>query len=131
VPELQWDETDFIECLEVVPEVEEYKTSYVFAVLRNDLRMLLTVRPHESAIQVTLCQEGSGRSLMDFALFVRGKTRYIHEYLELADCVVGPNTSWYLEVGDPFDPARFPAGLTVEIGIKPFISVRFTGYSGD
>lgn len=29
MPELKWDELDFMQCLEVEPQVEEYKVNYV------------------------------------------------------------------------------------------------------
>ena len=32
MPELKWDELDFLMCLEVVPETEEYGTEFIYEV---------------------------------------------------------------------------------------------------
>ena len=43
-PMLVWNEFEFIECLEVLPEKdEEYETSHVFRVQKNGLTLLLTI----------------------------------------------------------------------------------------
>lgn len=128
MPELQWDELDFLECLEVVPQVEEYGISYSYEVHRDSLRLLVTVWPMESAVQWTLWQASIETPLLDFALFVRGAVRHINdkrgEYLEFQDCVVAPNRFWQIEAGDVFDSGNF-AGLTAEIGVKPHIRFHF------
>lgn len=128
MPYLQWDELDFLECLEVVPE-EEDGISYTYDVQRGDFRLLVTVWSLESVIECTLWQKEVEASLFDFALFVRGRVRHINdkrgEYLEFQDSIVVPDRFWYVEAGDLFSPERFALSVTLELRIKPSISLRF------
>jgi hypothetical protein len=129
MPNLQWDELDFLECLEVVPEVEEDGISYTYDVQRGDFRLLVTVRPLESVVECTLWQQEVEASLFDFDVYVRGRVRHINdkrgEYLEFQDSIVVPDRFWYVEAGDLFSPERFALSVTLALRIKPSISLRF------
>ena len=130
MPKLQWDDLDFLECLEVVPEVETDRIWYSYQVVKNGLDLQVKVWPMESVIQFALARESAKDPLFRFALFVRGRVRHINdkrgEYLEFEDCVVASNQFWYIEAGDVFNHGRFAKGVTVEIGIKPDIWIEFT-----
>ncbi len=129
MPELQWDDLDFLECLETVPEVEEYGISSSYNVIRGGHRLMVTVWPYESVVQLTLWSEQVESPLVELALFVRGAVGHIHdqrgEYLEFPDCIVAPNRFWYLQAGDVFDHGRFAYGVTIQLSIKPGIRLRF------
>ena len=129
MPDFQWDQLDFLECLEVAPEVKEFSTSYTYDIHKGGFRLLLTVWPLESVVALTLWPEQTDAPLFDFALFVRGKVRHINdkrgEYLEFPDSIFAPNRFWYMEAGDLFSHERFAIGVTLELRIKPSLSLRF------
>lgn len=128
MPELNWNETDFMECLEVVPEIESYKVKHVYKVTKDGLALVVIVRQFESVVQLSLRQREVDTLLIEFSLFVRESTRYIKdkrsEYLEFQDCIVLPSRFSYQDVGNMFDKANFKHGLTVQLAIKPHIQIR-------
>src|SRR5689334_714935 len=89
MPELQWDELDFLECLETVPEVEEDGVWYSYNVIRGGHRLLVTVLPLESVVELSLFPEQAETPLVEFSLFVRGAIMHVNdkrgEYLEFPD----------------------------------------------
>lgn len=54
MPELSWEPLEFLEILGVVPEEEEYGTSYHYVVTRPGLRLELTVWPLSAEVALTL-----------------------------------------------------------------------------
>ncbi len=129
MPELEWNEQDFIECLAVIPEVEdEYKVSHSYRVCRSGLCLSLIVRQIESMVQVSLSREGAEEPVMDFALAVRGPVRYRNEkwgeYLEFHDCLLVADRFSYLSTGDLFDRIQFPHGQILTIAVAPEIRIR-------
>jgi hypothetical protein len=128
MPELQWDELDFLECLGVVPEEGEYGTSYAYKLERNGLRLELSLWPFESMAGFSLYRETDALALFTFALAVRGNIRRVNDkrgdYLEFTNCIVVADRFSYLTIGNPFDRERFAAGTTLELFINP--DIRFS-----
>ncbi len=135
MPSLQWDELDFIECLDVVPDIEGYQVSHAFKVVQERLTLALKVWQHESVVYVTLYDSVTGRLVTEFALFVRGRVSHEkiqrEEYLMLRDCLVAPGRFYYVNAGDVFDTDKWPFGMSVRISVKPQISVRFFEHTPD
>jgi|SRR5579884_112708 len=129
MPELQWDERDFLECLETVPDGKEYGVSYSYDLTRAGHRLLVTVWPFESIVQLTLWSEKMETPLIEFSLFVRGAVRHVNyrrgEYLEFQDSIVAPDRFWHMKAGDMFNQDRFACGVTLQLSIKPSIRLRF------
>jgi hypothetical protein len=127
MPQLNWDELDFLDYLDFSPVIDEFGTSHIYEIQQNDLRLLIIVWQFESAIQLSLIRDVTNATIFSFACYVRGKARYVHDkrgkYLELGDCVIAPDRFWYLEAGDVFDRNRFPHGLTIELEVRPDIRV--------
>ncbi len=132
MPQLNWNETDFLECLEVEPDISDYAVSHSYEVNKNGLRLLITVWQYESAVQLTLSRDATEANLFSFAAYVRGEVRYVNDkrgtYLEITDSIVAPSRFSYMEFGDVFDRERFPYGVTVEIGVKPDIRVAIVPF---
>jgi len=128
MPELKWNKTDFMECLEVIPQVEDYEVEHFYEVKKNGLVLTVTVWQHESVVFVSLRQQENPAPLVEFALFVREAARYVNdkrgEYLEFQNCIAAPSRFSYQEMGDMFDTAKFKHGLTIELAIKPHIQLR-------
>ena len=54
MPPLVWDEADFIACLEVLPDIEEYGVSHIFRTEKDGLRLELTVFQFAGDICISL-----------------------------------------------------------------------------
>jgi hypothetical protein len=63
MPQLIWDESDFISYLEVLPEVEEYEIAHHFTVKKDGLRLGLSVYQLDSDVYITLFRDGIERAL--------------------------------------------------------------------
>ena len=128
MPDLKWIETDFMECLKVIPEVEDYEVERVYKVEKNGLILAVTVWQYESVVCISLRQQENTAPLTEFALFVREAIQYIHdkrgEYLEFRDCIIAPSRFSYLEMGNMLDRTKFNRGSTVQLAIKPHVQIR-------
>jgi hypothetical protein len=112
MPQLKWDETEFIECLEVVPEVAEYQTQHIFTVARHGLTLTITIWQLESMVTLALRRDGQTLLLTQFTLAIRGDVSLQRhksgDYLEFRDCVFCPGRFSYIHgPGDPSDTACF------------------------
>lgn len=88
MPTLVWNETDFLTYLGVLPEVEEYGTSYFYRVYRCGLRLDLTVYPYASDIYFSLFRDEVETPVFDMKLIECNGVRYVNdqrgEFLEFA-----------------------------------------------
>jgi hypothetical protein len=129
MPQLNWSEYEFVEVLSVLPTVEDYQACYTFDVTAADIRLILTVRPYESVIHITLGSTALPETLFECAAFVRDKAvrqEYKgQEWLELRDCVMEPSRFSYLEMGNPFDRERFPYAQHIRIWVQPQIRIEW------
>ena len=128
MPELQWDELDFLECLEAIPEVEEpWKTRYVYKIDKDELILTVVIRPLENYVWFSLQQKDRDSQLIELAVFVRGKVIYINdkrgEYLRFENCFIAPSSYSHL-VADKFLENE-PQSWTIELSIKPQIQIRY------
>ncbi|MBN9121544.1 MAG: hypothetical protein J0I06_20745 [Planctomycetes bacterium] len=126
MPLLDWKELDFVQVLSVLP-ADEDGVQYTFDVSKGGARLVLDVWPYESAVGISLWAGASSEPITDLVAFVRGpavrrETRE-SEWIELRDVVITPSRFSYLELGDPFDHERFPAGFPVRICATPQIRV--------
>ncbi len=75
MPQLDWNELDFLDCFAVEPTVEDDAVSHDYEVERAGLRLLFTVWQLESVIQASLFRGESDDALFTFAAYVRGEVR--------------------------------------------------------
>ena len=132
MPQLEWNELDFLDFFAVEPTVEDHAISHDYQIERDGLRLLFTVWQLESVIQASLFRDESDDALFTFAAYARGEARFINDkrgrYLEIEDCIVAPNRFWYNQAGDVFDRARFPSSVTVTLSVDPDIRIAFVNY---
>jgi hypothetical protein len=132
MPQLAWNETEFLDFFSVEPTVEEYAVSHSYEIERNGLRLLFTVWQLESVIQASLFRDNVDEPLFAFAAYVRGEARFINDkrgrFLAFEDTVIAPNRFWYFQSGDLFDRKRFPISLTVTMTIDPDIRIEFVNF---
>lgn len=134
MPELDWKEHEFIQVLSVLPTTDEYGVQYVFDTSKDGVRLILAVWPYESVVGISLHSASAPEPIADFVAFVRGPARLQEtresEWIELRDAVIAPSRFSYLELGDPFDRRRFPAGFPVRIYTTPQIRIGFMREGG-
>jgi hypothetical protein len=128
MPELDWKEHEFIQVLGVLP-TNTGDVKYVFDVVKDGARLIVTVWPCESVIGISLGTASLPNPLVTFAVFVRSaallQEREGEWWLELRDCMVAPSRFSYLELGDPFDRGAFPRGQPVRIWVRSQIFVEW------
>jgi hypothetical protein len=125
--QLKWDKTDFLLCLGVLPEVEDYETSFRYIVERAGLVLSIAVTPYESIIEVQLQRTGSTVNLLGLSLLVGGVVEYKCEkwgkYLQLPACRIVTNRFYYqYERGTEFSEQH--TLLDVEIAVDPDIRIE-------
>jgi hypothetical protein len=130
MPELNWDQTDFIECLEVLPQTNEYGTEQIFQLDREGLSLKVSVWPLESVVYLDLHRVNHEARIIGFALFVRGRVEHVKErsfeYLRFHDALPAPSRFSYMDFSeDVHSTARSPYGLTVRLRTKPDIEIEF------
>lgn len=128
MPELKWNEYEIIECLSVLPEIDDYNTGHHFKVEKNNLILKMSIWQHESLIAISLYQTGNENPFMIFWFVVRDEIRYINDkrgsFLEFSNFLIIKNRSYYIEQGDVFEESKFPIKLNLELTIEPEISFR-------
>ena len=132
MPQLRWNDSDFLDFFAVEPTVEDYAVSYNYELERDGLRLLFTLWQLESVIQASLFRCKTDTKLFTFAAYVRGEARFINDergrYLDFEDCIVAPSRFWYIHAGDPFDQNRFPVSVTIRLAIDPDVRIGFVDY---
>jgi hypothetical protein len=128
MPQLQWNEYEFIGCLEVEPTVGDDQVWHEFVIRRNAVVLCLTVRQYESVVQLTLSAEPNEHPLIELAVFVRecavARGDGNDEWLELRDCILAGSRFSYMDMGDVFDRRRYPGGHHIRIRVRPQIQVE-------
>ena len=129
MPELNWNQTDLVEYLEVVPETNEFETEQLFTVQRNGLILQVSVWPLESVVYLDLSRVGSGTPLIGLALFVRGRVEYVkerdYECLRFHNALPAPNRFSYMDYKEDVHNADgLSYGLTVRLRVKPDIAIE-------
>ena len=79
MPQLKWNETDFLTCLEVEPRIDEYETGYHYSVSKDGLRLELSVFPFPSDICITIYCDGVERADHAFTITDCSGTRYVND----------------------------------------------------
>ncbi|MEL7363689.1 MAG: hypothetical protein AAFN13_16555 [Bacteroidota bacterium] len=124
MPLLDWDPTDVIECLEVVPEAEEPGIEYGFSCTNDGVCLSLDVWPHESLVALSIYREGVEQAIVTFWFYVLDRIRQVkhksERYLlfERVVLLTGPS---------PLDDElkHVEAALTLRLQAWPRVQVAF------
>ena len=117
---LQWDQYEFIECLEVLPEVdEEHETNHIFRVEKDGLKFILTIYQYSGDIYFDLFRDGLEEPIFTMKLLDCPAARYIStknksEWLEFA-----PSKSF----GGRYD-GESPIPMGARLAVKPHIRIE-------
>lgn len=138
MPQFKWNELDFLDCFGVEPSVEDYGVLHSYEILREGLRLLVTVGQLESLIYVSLFRGNCDDAVFAFVLYARGAARFINDqrgrFLGIEDCIVAPSRFWCNRVGDVFgsgdvfDREHFPYSVTATIAVDPDIRIALVDY---
>ena len=119
MPQLVWNEYEFIECLGVVPEVEEYETAHYFKVEKDGLRLEMSVFQYAGDVYLDLYRDGVETPIFKMRLLNCAGARYVcdrngREVLEFA-----PAKSF----GSRYD-GRSPLAFGVRLAVTPHIQIE-------
>ncbi len=130
--ELIWNEYEVIECLGVLPETEEFFTSYYFRLIKNGLVLEMTIWQFESCIAISISKETGDKPFVTIYILVRDKISFVSEknssYLVFRDCVVVSSRFWMHrdeESKDYFNKNIFPSELDFELHVYPELELKF------
>lgn len=117
MPEFVWNETDFIECLNVIPDVDDGGFAHHFVVRRNGLRLLLSVYQYEAETWISLYREESDQSLFRVVLKDAPGARLVRnrngqDYLEFAAAKI-------------FGDVRYDGESVIPMGIRLSVDPDF------
>jgi hypothetical protein len=120
MPKFVWNEIDFIECLSVIPDVEDDAIAHHFVVSRNGLRLALSVYQYEAAVWISLYREESDQPLFRIVLedspgarLVRNRTG--QDYIEFgASQIFGRSYD-----GEPMIP------MGIRLAVDPDFNIQF------
>jgi len=79
---LEWDKTEFIECLEVIPEDFEedvHGPFSVFRVKKDGLELELTVFPYEDDVRFRIFKDGSKEPFFKYQIMDCKSAKFINE----------------------------------------------------
>lgn len=120
---LDWDQTDFVECLEVLPERDESGPGIFFKVIRNNLFLQVIVWEDESFVSLSLFRDGNEEPIVDIHIAVFDKVvlrkEAWGEFLELRETFVLPS-NYYPDINDieAKTKIRYPVRVSVNPDIK-------------
>ena len=132
MPALKWNEYEFIECLGVLPEKEEFFTSHYFRLVKDDLLFEMTIWQYDSCIAVSISKADDEKSFITIHFLVRDKAVFVNEKtsmkLRFQDCMIVSNRFWMSRDDDKkdyFDKSKFPTKLDIELYTYPKIELKF------
>jgi hypothetical protein len=117
---LNWDETDFIEITEVIPEVEEYETQHSFFFDRKTKKVSMLLWQLESFVEITVSELETNIDVVKLAFYCRGKCEVNNkdEVIVFHDSVFAENMYSYLDKGNIYEKDARPYGNDVRLFIS-------------
>jgi len=127
MPNLVWDETEVMSCLEVAPLIEEYEISYCYTVEKESIRLSLGICPMESSIYVSIWTADSKLPLIDFRMIDCGGIKHRIADQTVPGFEIGSEVLEFVP-GQVFGN-RFQNDFVIPTGfrlsVKPSVSLRF------
>jgi len=132
VPQLEWDELEFLEYLSVVPSVEEDAVSHAYQFSRDGLEAFLTIWQYESFAMLTIGYADTHQPLIELGFFIRGRAGIERHFgtdkphLCFSNCIVADSRFAYRDRQDPFDTKRCPIGPDIRLFVEERITCTLT-----
>jgi hypothetical protein len=130
MPQLKWNEYDFVECLGVLPKTEEYETDHFFRLKQDGLIVEMTIWQYESLIAISITQDKTEKPFLTFFFVVRDEVKFRNDKegsrLEFIDSVIVPLRFYHLSEGNVFEKANYPTDISIELWIYPKLEIKIT-----
>ena len=85
---LVWNETDFLECLEAIPEMGEHGIWHKYEIKKDGLVLALTIHQYDGDVEIDLYREGVDRRIFAVKIIDCPGVRYVKDkrgdFLEFA-----------------------------------------------
>ena len=131
MPQLKWNEYDFIECLGVLPQTDEYFCSHSFVVIKDNLKLELTLWQYESLVAISLSQGNRQDAFLTLYFIVRENIKFLNEknssVLKFCDCIFVENRFWLSSEDnkiDYFDESKIPTKTNLLLSIYPKLEFK-------
>ena len=131
MPELKWNECDFIECLGVLPQTDEYFCSHSFVVIKDNLKLELTLWQYESLVSISLSKENRQAAFLTLYFIVREAVKFLNEKgfsaLKFCDCVFVESRFWMNSEEykiDFFDKNKVPTETNLLLSTYPKLEFK-------
>jgi hypothetical protein len=117
---LVWNQYEFIECLGVLPEInEEYESNHSFKIEKDGLKLELTLYQYSGDIYLELFKQGIETAIFNVRLIDCPGARYVKntngsEYLEFAAAK---------SFGNRYDGAS-PIPMGIRLAVHPHIRIE-------
>ena len=129
--ELKWNEYEVIECLGVLPEKEEFFTSYNFRFNKDGLFLEMTIWPYESCIALSISKESDEKPFMTIYFIVRDKLEFISAKnfasLQFLDALLVSSRFWMSrpeKIQNYFDKNIFAKQTDFELIVYPRLEFK-------
>ena len=127
---LQWNENDFLNCLEVSPHVED-ELEYHYSVERGELALSVIVIPYRRFVTFSLFHRSTSVPITSFSLLVAGSVSCEKdkrgEYLRFSSCRFVADPDFYEdELHQDTETYKSSFHLGVELFVKPHIRIKFS-----
>lgn len=128
MPGLKWNEYDFVECLGVLPEIDDYETGHHFTVKKENLTLVISIWQYDCLFEFSLFQNDFEKPFMNFYLSVREEVKFVNHkqssYLIFRDCaIVSPKHP----ITDSVEFVKHidSDNLAMELEVEPQIQIKF------
>ncbi len=117
---LVWDEIDFIEIAEAIPEVEEFETHHRFELERGNKKCVLQLWQLEGFAEILVSDVMSHADTLKIAFYCRAECKVDkkNEYILFSDCVFAENMFTYLDKGNIYEKEKNPYGNEVKLYVS-------------
>ena len=116
---LVWNQYEFIECLGVVPEIEEDEIAHYFKVSKDGLRLELSVFQYDGDVYLDLYREGVEPSIFKMRLIDCAGARYVSDRNGREVIEFAPAKSF----GSRYDGVS-PLPYGIRLAVTPHISIE-------
>ena len=128
---LKWNEYEIIECLGVLPEIDEtWHRWHKFKIEKDNLVLNVDFCEYQNLVCVELSRSLDIEPLFYSLFLVRGEVSYQNEknfnMLRLNDCLISFEEFTYSDNVNVFDTIKYPSNIHFEIYTFPKIQLKFS-----
>lgn len=128
MPELKWDPQDVLECLGVVPVVEEHAL-HSYTLHKEGLVLNLGVWQHDCLVELSISKEDVAKKFLSLTFLIRGEIRHMNtpnfSGLKFKDVVMVPTNAWVHEgIHQLAEKEIFPFEFDIDLWVYPDLDIK-------